>query len=92
MLSCSEALCVEAAPCTVVNLFSNTLVKLLGKVENSERFLSLALYQVPSLQSTSHHHEVSSWYNGQDSKGKTQESAAAVTSQEEMVRCMTSRA
>merc|ERR1719506_3626290 len=29
----------------VVNLFSNSLVRLLGKVENSERFLSLALFQ-----------------------------------------------
>jgi len=29
----------------VVNLFSNSLVRLLGKVENSERFLTLALHQ-----------------------------------------------
>jgi peptidylprolyl isomerase domain and WD repeat-containing protein 1 len=29
----------------VVNLYSNSLVRLLGKVENSERFLTIALYQ-----------------------------------------------
>ena len=31
----------------ILNLYSNTLVRLLGKVESGERFLSLALYQDP---------------------------------------------
>lgn len=32
----------------VVNLVSNRLVKIIGKVENTERFLRVALYQVSS--------------------------------------------
>jgi hypothetical protein len=38
--------CCVALRRQVVNLVTNRVVKIIGKVENTERFLSIALYQV----------------------------------------------
>lgn len=41
----TSVLTLDVSVCQVVNLVSNKLATILGRVENTERFLRLALYQ-----------------------------------------------